>query len=70
MPNLGAGLYLAKWGKQPNSMLRVQHAAVVHSNSPNTRLKVSLELNNADLKYGLSPKFQALLDQDKNSGRW
>lgn len=69
-PNLGAGLYLAKWGRKPNSMLRIQHAPVINSNSPNTRLKVTLELNNADLEYGLSPKFQALLDRDKNSGRW
>ena len=69
-PNLGAGLYMAKWNGQPLSVLRVSRAAVIRAESPHSQLEVLLEINRPDNYCKLSPAMEQLLAHDRNARRW
>ncbi len=69
-PNLGAGLYMMKWNKQPVSALRIMHANVIQGNATHSRYDISLEINWPGSKAGMSPEFTAMLDQGEQAKRW
>jgi hypothetical protein len=69
-PNLGAGLYMMKWNKQPVSALRIRHASVINGNAAHTRYDISLEVNWPGSKAGMSPEFTAMLDRGQQAKRW
>lgn len=69
-PTLGASMYVARWNARPTSVLRVTRAPIITADSPNSQVRVSLELNRPSAYYGLSPHFVQLLERDRHSQRW
>ena len=72
-PWLGAGLYLARGGKDKQdlvSVLRIRHAPVVRSDNPRQRYHVEFELNRPETELGLSSHFESLLKKDREQSVW
>ncbi len=69
-PNLGAGLYIARWNGSPKSVLRVRHFPVVNASVPQMRFQVDLELNRPDANYRLSTEMEQLMNFEERAGRW
>ena len=69
-PTLGAGIYVARWNARPMSVVRITYAPVIRAQSPHDRLQVALEINRPSTYYGLSPEFQRILLQDRQTWRW
>jgi len=56
-----SGLYLAKPFLNITGALLMQDAAVVHSKNPTQQVAISMEINNPDGTYILSPEFATML---------
>jgi len=69
-PNLGAGLYVARWNGEPKSVLRVRHFPVVNAAAPQMQFQLDLELNRPDANYRLSREMQQLVTFEQQAGRW
>jgi hypothetical protein len=69
-PTLGAGMFVARWNGRPTSVVRLTRAPIISADSPNSQLRVMMELNRPSAYYGLSPQFVQLLDRDRQSQRW
>lgn len=70
VPSLGGVLYLLSWNGKPTSIVHIEPAAVIYSDSPYARFNVLIELNQAGLEYGLSREARQLLDAGKSTQRW
>lgn len=60
-PALGTGIYSARWGGQPWSVLQVQTAGVIQAEAIHSRTDVYFELNWPDRRFGLSAESRSLL---------
>lgn len=69
-PSLGGSLYVVKWNGTPTSVLHVSPASVVYSDVNYGRYNFFLELNQADLEYGLSAEARQLIESGRSMNRW
>lgn len=69
-PSLDAGVYTRRWNAMPVHFLRLTRAPVVYSDALHHKLTVYLELNQPDLRYGISTEAQRIIDADRRTGRW
>jgi len=69
-PSLDAGVYTRRWNAMPVHFLRLTRAPVVYSDALHHKLTVYLELNQPDLRYGISSEAQQIIDADRRTGRW
>jgi len=69
-PTLEAGVYTKRWNGIPVHFLRITRAPVVYSDALHHKFIVFLELNQPDLRYGISPEAQRLVTADRSTGRW
>jgi len=69
-PSLDAGVYTRRWNGTPIHFLRLTRAPVVYSDALHHKLIVYLELNQPDLRYGISSEAQRIIDADRRTGRW
>ncbi len=69
-PALGGNLYVTKWNGQVTSLLHVSPASVIYNDLPYARYNLFLELNQADLEYGLSVEGRQLVEAGKQMRRW
>ncbi len=69
-PSLDAGVYTRRWNATPVHFLRLTRAPVVYSDALHHKLTVYLELNQPDLRYGISTEAQRIIDSDRRTGRW
>ncbi len=69
-PTLEAGVYTRRWNGQPMHFLRITRAPVVYSDAYHHKFTVFLELNQPDLRYGVSAEAQRIVSSDRNTGRW
>jgi hypothetical protein len=69
-PSLDAGVYTRRWNATPVHFLRLTRAPVVYSDALHHKLTVYLELNQPDLRYGISTEAQRIIDADRRTGRW
>lgn len=69
-PSLEAGVYTKRWNGMPVHFLRITRAPVVYSDALHHKFIVFLELNQPDLRYGISPEAQRMVTADRSTGRW
>ncbi len=69
-PSLEAGVYTKRWNAIPVHFLRLSHAPVVYSDAVHQKYTIFLELNQANLSYGISPEARRIVNSDRQSGRW
>jgi len=69
-PSLDAGVYTRRWNGTPVHFLRLTRAPVVYSDALHHKLIVYMELNQPDLRYGISSEAQRIIDADRRTGRW
>jgi len=69
-PSLDAGVYTRRWNATPVHFLRLTRAPVVYSDALHHKLTVYLELNQPDLRYGISTEAQRIIAADRRTGRW
>lgn len=69
-PTLEAGVYSKRWNGMPVHFLRISRAPVVYSDAVHHKFIVFLELNQPDLRYGISPEAQRIVSADRSTGRW
>lgn len=69
-PSLDAGVYTRRWNATPVHFLRLTRAPIVYSDALHHKLTVYLELNQPDLRYGISTEAQRIIDADRRTGRW
>ena len=69
-PALEAGVYTRRWNGQPIHFLRLTRAPVVYADAVHQKYTVFLELNQADLSYGISQEAMQIVRSDRGSGRW
>ncbi len=67
---LEAGVYTRRWNGQPVHFLRISRAPIVYSDAVHHKFTVFLELNQPDLRYGISPEAQRIVTADRSTGRW
>ncbi len=67
---LHAGMYVARWNKEPTSVLRITRPPVTAAASPHARLQVLLELNRPAMAYGLSTETRKILEYDRQTQQW
>jgi hypothetical protein len=68
--SLDAGVYTRRWNGQPVHFLRLTRAPVVYSDALHHKFTVYLELNQPDLRYGISPEAALIIHSDRRTGRW
>jgi hypothetical protein len=68
--SLDAGVYTRRWNGQPVHFLRLTRAPVVYSDALHHKFTVYLELNQPDLRYGISPEAALIIQSDRRTGRW
>lgn len=69
-PSLEAGVYTRRWNGVPVHFLRITRAPIVYSDALHHKYTVYLELNQPDLRYGISAEAQRIVSADRNTGRW
>ncbi|MGV3484249.1 MAG: DUF6690 family protein [Planctomycetaceae bacterium] len=69
-PTLEAGVYSKRWNGMPVHFLRITRAPIVYSDAVHHKFIVFLELNQPDLRYGISPEAQRIVSADRSTGRW
>lgn len=69
-PSLGGSLYVIKWNGAPTCVLHISPASVVYSDLNYGRYNLFLELNQAELEYGLSSEARQLIEAGKHTRRW
>jgi hypothetical protein len=69
-PTLEAGVYTRRWNGMPVHFLRVTRAPIVYSDAVHHKFTVFLELNQPDLRYGISAEAQRIVSADRTTGRW
>lgn len=69
-PTLDAGVYMRRWNAQPVHFLRLTRAPIVYSDALHHKFTVYLELNQPDLRYGISEEAQRIIQADRGTGRW
>jgi hypothetical protein len=69
-PTLEAGVYTKRWNGMPVHFLRITRAPIVYSDALHHKFTVFLELNQPDLRYGISPEAQRIVTSDRSTGRW
>ena len=69
-PTLDAGVYTVRWNGQPTGLLKVTRAPVMYADATHQRYTVFLELNQPDIRYGLSHAAQQIVAADRITGRW
>jgi len=69
-PALEAGVYARRWNGMPVHFLRITRAPVVYSDAVHHKFTVFLELNQPDLRYGISAEAQRIVAADRSTGRW
>lgn len=69
-PTLEAGVYSKRWNGMPVHFLRISRAPIVYSDAVHLKYIVFLELNQPDLRYGISPEAQRIVSADRSTGRW
>jgi hypothetical protein len=69
-PTLEAGVYTRRWNGVPVHFLRITRAPIVYSDALHHKFIVFLELNQPDLRYGISPEAQRIVGADRSTGRW
>ena len=69
-PTLDAGVYTRRWNGRPVHFLRITRAPVVYSDALHHKFTVFLELNQPELRYGISDEAQQIIDADRGIGRW
>ena len=69
-PSLEAGVYTKRWNGMPVHFLRITRAPIVYSDALHHKFTVFLELNQPDLRYGISPEAQRIVASDRSTGRW
>lgn len=69
-PTLDAGVYTRRWNAQPVHFLRLTRAPIVYSDALHHKFTVYLELNQPDLRYGISEEAQRIIQADRGTGRW
>ncbi|MBB3209407.1 hypothetical protein FHS27_005247 [Rhodopirellula rubra] len=67
---LDAGVYTRRWNGIPVHLLRITHAPVVFSDAVHQKYTVFLELNQPNLKYGISEEARRIIQTDRWTGRW
>ncbi len=68
--SLDAGVYTRRWNGIPVHLLRITHAPVVFSNAVHQKYTVFLELNQPNLRYGISEEARRIVHADRWTGRW
>ena len=68
--SLEAGVYTRRWNGIPVHFLRITRAPVVYSDALHHKFTVFLELNQPDLRYGISAEAQRIVSADRTTGRW
>jgi len=69
-PSLGGSLYVIKWNGVPTCVLHISPASVVYSDLNYGRYNLFLELNQAELEYGLSSEARQLIEAGRQTKRW
>lgn len=69
-PSLEAGVYTRRWNGIPVHFLRLTHAPVVYSDAIHQKYTVFLELNQPNLRYGISDEAKRVVRTDRWTGRW
>ena len=69
-PTLEAGVYSKRWNGAPVHFLRITRAPIVYSDALHHKYIVFLELNQPDLRYGISAEAQRIVSADRSTGRW
>ncbi len=69
-PTLEAGVYTKRWNGMPVHFVRITRAPIVYSDALHHKFTVFLELNQPDLRYGISPEAQRIVVSDRSTGRW
>ncbi|TWT73254.1 DUF6690 family protein [Allorhodopirellula solitaria] len=67
---LDAGVYTKRWNGIPVHLLRITHAPVVFSDAVHQKYTVFLELNQPNLRYGISEEARRIVHADRWTGRW
>ncbi|MCM2374469.1 DUF6690 family protein [Aporhodopirellula aestuarii] len=67
---LDAGVYTRRWNGIPVHLLRITHAPVVFSDAVHQKYTVFLELNQPNLRYGISEEARRIIQTDRWTGRW
>jgi len=67
---LDAGVFTRRWNGIPVHLLRITHAPVVFSDAVHQKYTVFLELNQPNLKYGISEEARRIVQTDRWTGRW
>lgn len=69
-PTLEAGVYTRRWNAQPVHFLRVSRAPVVYRDALHHKFTVFIELNQPNLRYGISEEARQIIMTDRSTGRW
>ena len=69
-PSLDAGVYTRRWNGIPVHLLKISHAPVVFSDAVHQKYTVFLELNQPNLRYGISEEARRIVQTDRWTGRW
>jgi hypothetical protein len=69
-PTLDAGVYTRRWNGRPVHFVRLTRAPVVYSDALHHKFTVYVELNQPDLRYGISDEAQRIIRSDRGTGRW
>lgn len=69
-PTLEAGVMAKRWNGIPVHLLRLTHAPVVYSDAVHQKFTVFLELNQPNLRYGISDEAKKIVSADRWTGRW
>ncbi len=69
-PTLEAGVFTRRWNGKPVHFLRITRAPIVYSDALHHKFTVFLELNQPDLRHGISPEAERIVTADRSTGRW
>ena len=69
-PSLEAGVMTRRWNGQPIHFMRLSHAPVVYADAVHQKYTVFIELNQANLPFGISDEARRIVESDRFTGRW
>lgn len=69
-PSLDAGVFTKRWNALPVHFLRVSRAPIVYRDALHHKFTVFIELNQPDLRFGISEEASQIITSDRNTGRW
>lgn len=69
-PTLEAGVMTRRWNGHPIHFLRLSHAPVVYADAVHQKYTVFIELNQANLPFGISDEARRIVESDRFTGRW